>query len=157
MNLKKLKLLMIKIYTDGSYKPITNQGGYASVITENDTILKILYKGYINTTNNRSELMGVLYALDYFKVPTELEIYSDSSYIVSSINNNYIEKWISEHDTSKKNLDLWYKISKLLKFHNVKFFWIKGHNNNKFNELADCYANIAATVLNPEEDVIVKS
>lgn len=74
---------MIKIYTDGSYKPTTDQGGYASIITENNEVIKILYQGYIHTTNNRAELMGVLYALEYFKEPKDLEIYSDSSYIVS--------------------------------------------------------------------------
>lgn len=144
---------MIKIYTDGSYKPKTNQGGYASIVTENNEIIKILYEGYKNTTNNRCELMGVLYALDYYKNPKELEIYSDSNYIVSSINNNYLNQWILEQDSSKKNMDLWVKINSLLYFHNVKFFWIKGHNNNRFNELADCYANIAATVINPKDDI----
>ena len=153
MNLMMLKLLMIKIYTDGSYKPTTEQGGYASIITENDQVIKILYNGYIHTTNNRAELMGILYALEYFKDSTELEIYSDSSYIVNSINNGHVKRWIEEHDNSKKNMDLWTRISKLLDFHNVTFFWIKGHNNNKFNELADCYANIAAIVINPKEDV----
>lgn len=83
---------MIRIYTDGSYKPTTDQGGYASVITENNQIIKILYQGYIHTTNNRAELMGVLYALEYFSEPRHLEIYSDSSYIVSSINNRYVDK-----------------------------------------------------------------
>lgn len=83
---------MIKVYTDGSYKPTTDQGGYASIITDNDNVVKILYQGYIHTTNNRTELMGVLYALEYFKTPTQLEIYSDSSYIVSSVNNGYVDK-----------------------------------------------------------------
>lgn len=144
---------MIRIYTDGSYKPTTDQGGYASVITEDDKVIKILYKGYIHTTNNRAELMGVLYALEYFKEPKDLEIYSDSSYIVSSINNSHVNRWITEQDDSKKNMDLWVRINDLLCFHNVRFFWVKSHNNNEFNELADCYANIAATVINPEEDV----
>ena len=144
---------MIRIYTDGSYKPTTSQGGYASVITKNNKVLKILYYGYIHTTNNRTELMGVLYALEYFKTPLKLEIYSDSSYIVNSINNGYLTKWITEHDSTKKNMDLWTRINDKLHFHNVKFFWVKGHNNNEFNELADCYADIAARVINPEEDI----
>lgn len=81
---------MIKIYTDGSYKPSTDQGGYATIITDNDNVIKILYEGYINTTNNRAELMGVLNALLYFKNPTEMEIYSDSAYIVNSINQGHV-------------------------------------------------------------------
>lgn len=144
---------MIKIYTDGSYKPTTDQGGYSCVITENGVILNILYYGYIHTTNNRQELRGVLEALKYYTSPTQLEIYSDSSYIVNSINYKHLDKWISEQDDSKKNMDLWVEIYKLLQFHTVKMFWIKGHNNNEFNELADTYANIAACVLNPKEDL----
>ena len=54
-----------KIYTDGSYKPTTNQGGYAVIITKNDEVIKILHCGYKNTTNNRQELYGVLEALGY--------------------------------------------------------------------------------------------
>lgn len=145
---------MYKIYTDGSYKPTTKQGGYAVIITENEQIIKVLYYGYINTTNNRAELQGVLNALKYFKYSTEMEIYSDSAYIVNSINNGYLEQWIQNCDETKKNMDLWQEIYQLIHFHNVKFFWIKGHNNNEFNELADCYANIAASVINPEQDEI---
>lgn len=144
---------MIKVYTDGSYKPSTDQGGFASIITENDEILKILHKGFINTTNNRMELYGVLESLKYYSEPTEFEIYSDSTYIVNSINRNFVGKWLSENDESKKNMDLWSEIENLMKKHTVRFKWIKGHNNNKFNELADLYANISATVINPEKDV----
>lgn len=81
---------MIKIFTDGSYKPSTNTGGYASIITKNNQIIEILHYGYKNTTNNRMELLGVLNALTHFVTPTQLEIYSDSSYIVNSINNGYV-------------------------------------------------------------------
>lgn len=59
---------MIKIYTDGSYKPSTNQGGYASIIINDDKIVKILQQGYINTTNNRMEIMGVLKALEFLRL-----------------------------------------------------------------------------------------
>lgn len=144
---------MIKVYTDGSYKPSTDQGGFASIITENDEILRIIHKGFIHTTNNRMELYGILSALEYFLEPTEFEIYSDSTYVVNSINRNFVGKWLLESDESKKNMDLWSKIETLMKKHSVKFKWIKGHNNNTFNELADLYANISAIIINPEEDV----
>lgn len=143
---------MIKVYTDGSYKPSTNQGGYGVVITNNDEIQKILYQGYINTTNNRMELLAVIAALEYFIESTEFEIYSDSSYVVSSINNQHVFRWIKENDLTKLNMDLWNKIVKLLQFHKVKFNWVKGHNDNEFNNLADFYANAASIVLNPITD-----
>ena len=83
---------MYKIYTDGSYKSSSNQGGYATVITKNDQVVKILHEGFTNTTNNRMELMGVLEALKYFDFPEVFEIYSDSSYIVNSINGSFVGK-----------------------------------------------------------------
>ena len=143
---------MIRVYTDGSYKPTLNQGGYSSVITEDGKVIKILYQGFKNTTNNRQELKGVLEALKYFKTPQVLEIYSDSSYVVSSINNGHVARWIEEKDDSKKNMDLWTEIYKLIQFHKVTFVWVKGHNNNEFNELADLYAQHAAECLELTED-----
>lgn len=144
---------MIRVYTDGSYKPSTNQGGYAAVITHNDLVIKVLHEGFINTTNNRMEIMGVLAAFKYYNTPMEMEIYSDSSYVVNSIKEKHLDKWIEESDTTKKNLDLWFEVYKLLRFHRVQFFWVKGHDDNEFNELADLYANNSAVVLNPKKDL----
>ena len=143
---------MYKIYTDGSYKSSTDQGGYAVVITKNDEVIKILNFGYIHTTNNRMELMGVLHALKYFDTLEMMEIYSDSSYVINSLNGHFVGTWLSSEDSDKKNLDLWKQINTLKDRHLVKFKWVKGHNNNKFNELADLYANISASVINPETD-----
>ena len=144
---------MIKIYVDGSYKPSTNQGGYAVVITHNDLVIKVLHEGFINTTNNRMEIMAVLEALKYFKTPVEFDIYSDSAYVVNSINNGHLAKWISDNDCSKKNMDLWKDVYKFLQKHKVRFFWVKGHNDNEYNELADLYANNSAVILNPKIDL----
>lgn len=83
---------MIKIYTDGSYNIKKDQGGCSSIITENNRIIDVLYQGYTHTTNNRTELLGILYSLEYFKDPKDIEIYSDSNYIVSSINNGYVNR-----------------------------------------------------------------
>lgn len=83
---------MIKIYTDGSYKPSTDQGGYSAVIVNNDQIVEILYEGFKYSSNNRQELYGVLKGLEFFKTPKHIIIYSDSNYIVNSINNGYVEQ-----------------------------------------------------------------
>ena len=97
---------MIKVYTDGSYKSSTHRGGYAAVITHNDLVIKVLHEGFVNTTNNRMEIMGVLAALRYYKTPMDIELYSDSSYVVNSINEKHLHKWIEENDETKKNMDL---------------------------------------------------
>jgi len=93
-------------YCDGSYQSSINSGGWGSVILQNNEIIKILYQGYKNTTNNRQELYAVLGTLEYFKEPVKIKIYSDSQYVVNSINNRHVYKWFEEQDYSKKNLDL---------------------------------------------------
>lgn len=80
---------MYNIYTDGSYKSSLNQGGYASLIFNGSHLEKVLCYGYSNTTNNRMELMGVLSALEYFSVPTNMTIYSDSAYVVNNLSKGY--------------------------------------------------------------------
>ncbi len=136
------------VWTDGSYKSSIDAGGYSSIITIDEKIITKLYQGFKSTTNNRMELMGVLETLKYFNTPTNLHIYSDSQYVVSSINNNHVYKWFENNDLTKKNLDLWFEIVNLLEIHNVTFEWVKGHNKNKWNELADLYAQHAAECIN---------
>lgn len=144
---------MYECWTDGSYKLLTNTGGYSAIITKNNQIIKVLYRGYKNTTNNRMELYGVLAVLQWFHNPTEITIYSDSQYIVESIIHNRVNQWIENKDDSKKNMDLWNQIVKLLKYHTVTFKWVKGHNNNEMNEFSDMLAQHAAECLElPEEN-----
>lgn len=141
-------------YCDGSYQSSIDSGGWASIILKDDKIFKKLYQGYKSTTNNRQELYAVLGTLEFFKEPTRLIIYSDSQYVVNSINNKHVYKWFEDGDFSKKNLDLWFKIIDLLNFHTVTFKWVKGHENNEFNELADKHAVHAAQCLNLKKDEI---
>lgn len=143
---------MYTVYTDGSYQSSIDAGGYATVIIKDGEIIKQLYQGYKNTTNNRMELKGVLAALEYFKVPTKITIYSDSLYVVSSITNGHAKKWFEQQDFSKKNLDLWHDILDLLETHDVTFQWVKGHSDNKYNELCDKLAVHAAQCLNLPKD-----
>jgi len=144
---------MYTVYTDGSYQESIKAGGYSAIIIHEGNIIKKLYQGYKNTTNNRMELMGVLAVLQYFKEPEELEIYSDSQYVVNSINNNHAKRWFEEKDYSKKNLDLWHEILDLLEFHSVTFHWVKGHDKSYFNEIADMYCVHAAQCLNLPTDI----
>lgn len=83
---------MYTVYTDGSYQDSIKAGGYSAIIIHEGNIVKKLYQGYKNTTNNRMELMGVLATLKYFKEPTEIEIYSDSQYVVNNINSGNVKR-----------------------------------------------------------------
>lgn len=142
-----------KCYTDGSYQSSIGCGGYASIICdESDNIVKELYQGMRNTTNNRMEARGVLATLQYFKEPTDITIISDSMYVVNTIKEGWARKWFEEQDYSKSNLDIWFEILDYLDFHNVKMEWTKGHSNNKLNARADELCVFAAQCLNLPED-----
>ena len=145
------------VYTDGSCIDNGKRGGYSAVICLDGRCVDKIYQGYLNTTNNRMELKGVLEALKYFPKPTKLTIVSDSQYVVNSINEGHCFKWLKNNDQSKKNLDLWFEIAKLLQYHTVTFKWVKGHNNHSMNEFADRLACHAAECMNlPEDQIKVK-
>lgn len=144
---------MYEIYTDGAYMSSINCGGCAAIILHEGNIIKKLYQGYKNTTNNRMEINAVLMALEYFDTPETMIIYSDSSYVVNSIKQRHVYKWFEEQDYSKKNLDLWFKIIDKLDFHNVNFVWVKGHADNWGNCMADLYSTHACTCLNLPTDL----
>lgn len=142
---------MITVYTDGSCIK-DNRGGYSAVITEDNKIITVLYEGFSNTTNNRQEIRGVLSALEYFDEPTTMTIVSDSQYVVNTIKQGWARKWLNENNTTKKNLDLWLKVVKLLDKHTVTIEWTKGHATNEWNNLADLYAQHASQIINPTKD-----
>ena len=102
-------------YTDGSFKPSSNRGGWASIIfdNENNEIIK-LHNGMIGTSNNRMEIMAVLETLKWFKQPSDLIIISDSMYVVNTINQGWIKKWFIEKDFSKETI-----IKRLRKYSNL--------------------------------------
>ena len=145
-----------KCWTDGSLKGhvgISSKGGWGSIICdESENIIQELCGGFTNTTNNRMELRAVLETLRYFKEPAELEITSDSQYVVNSINEGWVQKWFEDKDYSKKNLDLWFELLDYLQFHKVTMLWTKGHANNDMNNKVDELCQFAANCLNLPKD-----
>lgn len=154
-----------EVWTDGSSQGnriewehgwLCERGGYGAVITRSGEIVAKLYEGFRNTTNNRMELLGVLHALKWFKEPSNIIIYSDSQYIVNSINNGSARKWFQEQDYTKKNLDIWIEILDLIDWHkNVEFRWVKGHADNAGNILVDMLAQHACNCLNLKTDICI--
>ena len=154
-----------EVWTDGSSQGnriewdhgwLCERGGYGAVITRDGEIVAKLYEGFRNTTNNRMELSAVLYALKWFKEPSNIIIYSDSQYIVNSINNGSARKWFQEQDYTKKNLDIWIEILDLIDWNlNVEFRWVKGHADNEGNILVDTLCTHAANCLNLKEDICI--
>lgn len=144
---------MYTIYTDGSYQSSIGSGGYGVIIVHEGNIIAKLYQGFKNTTNNRMELKGVIESLKWLEAHNEFnaEIYSDSQYVINNIDN--AKKWFLENDLTKKNLDLWHDLIDLLEGKNIIFHWVKGHNNDFYNEMVDKLCVHAAQCLNIPKDL----
>lgn len=155
--------MLIRIYTDGACSENPGPGGWAYVFNSEEECKT--NAGYeLSTTNNRMELMAVLNALNKIEdiskhKNNEYEIYSDSAYVVNSINNCWLTKWkLNGWKTTQgsdiKNKDIWLKIDALLKNirqRNIKLtiIKVKGHAGNTFNELVDTLAR--------EQSIIARS
>ncbi len=84
------------------------------------------------------ELLGVIVALETLKIPgSDVTIYSDSKYVIDSIQKGWLQSWVRTGFKKKKNVDLWQRYLAICKNHHLRFVWVKGHNNNKENEVCD--------------------
>ena len=132
----------IIVYTDGSSRGNPGPGGYGIVMQKYGTdYIKEFSEGYRKTTNNRMELMAVIVALEKIKQPPQyVHIYTDSKYVSESVEKKWVDSWEKKGFKNKKNPDLWMRFLKIFRKHSVRFFWIKGHNNNPRNERCDFLA-----------------
>lgn len=145
----------IIIYTDGACKGNPGPGGYGAVLIYKNS-RKEISGGFRKTTNNRMELLASIKALSILKQACSVELYTDSKYIANAINKNWLKSWkINNWITSKKepvkNKDLWTELDLLLSKHKVIFNWVKGHANNKENEICDVLASNEAAKKNNSE------
>lgn len=136
---------MIEIYTDGSSRGNPGPGGYGVVLLA-EGHRKELSKGFRLTTNNRMELMAVISGLEALKKQDlKITIFSDSKYVVESVEKGWVYKWDMKSDfDKKKNRDLWKRFLKLSQYQNINFVWVKGHSSNKENNRCDILATEAA-------------
>ena len=122
------------IYTDGACHSSTKIGGIGVVFTKNNQIIYKFNKKFIDTTNNRMEILAIIYALYAISKPIDIiNIYSDSQYAIGCITKNW---------TRKKNTDLWQLFDKVYSkaktlCPNIQFNWVKGHDINEFNNISD--------------------
>ena len=135
----------ITIYTDGSSLGNPGFGGYCGILLYRDKE-KIISGSVANTTNNRMELMALLQSLRILKEPCEIDLYTDSQYVVQGI-NEWLEGWMKKNFREVKNPDLWREYVGLSKPHNIKAYWVKGHGGNAMNEKCDKIARFEAKQL----------
>jgi len=124
------------IYTDGACEPNPGTGGYGAVILSGDSRNKIK-EGFRLTTNNRMEISAAIKALESLEQPSKVTIYSDSQYLVNSIQRKWIWNWENKRWRKAKNVDLWKILIPLITLHEVEFIWIRGHDGNVENERCD--------------------
>ena len=145
-NLKK-----VTIYTDGACSGNPGPGGWGAIL---------MYKGakkeisgaMKNTTNNIMEITAVLEALKCLKVESDVQVYSDSAYVVNAFKQGWIYNWIKKGwktagGESVKNKELWQELYALTKKHTVEFIKVKGHSDNEFNNRCDEMARNAIDTL----------
>ena len=130
-----------KIYTDGACSGNPGPGGWGAVIFDQDDKQKNISGNEKNTTNNRMELLAAIMSLKKIKSNSEVVIFTDSIYVKNGITEwmkNWKKNgWKNSNKKPVKNKDLWVKLDKLCEANNVSWKWVKGHSNNKFNNLAD--------------------
>ena len=146
----------IQIYSDWGARPNPGPWGYWVILKFWEKQKELSWFDQ-NTTNNRMELTWAIKGLEQLKEACEVELYTDSSYVVNWIEKGWAEKWKANNWMRTKsekalNYDLWEKLLNLLKNHKVKFFWVKGHAWHKENERCDELATqeiLKNTSLNP--------
>lgn len=136
----------LHVYTDGSC--LVNPGGavgWAAVFVD-PVQNKELYShvgGAAAGTNNIAELMGAITALENLPEGVPARVFSDSQYVVNGI-SVWMPGWEKKDFKGVKNVELWRRLRELTRFKDVVFQWVRGHNGNEFNEVADVLAGTAA-------------
>lgn len=163
---EEIDMSQVKIYTDGAARGNPDgPGGYGTVLeyVDGKGILhtKEYSCGYTKTTNNRMELMAAIVGLEALNRPCEVELYSDSKYLIDAFNQNWIDGWIAKgwkrgKNEPVKNVDLWKRLLKAKESHQVTFIWVKGHDGHPQNERCDVLATTAADGENLIDDVVTE-
>lgn len=146
--------MKVMIYTDGSARGNPDgPGGYGTVLQYIDSKGQMHEReysaGYKKTTNNRMELMAAIVGLEALTRSCQVDLYSDSQYLVKAFNDRWIQNWQKNNwKNSKKepvkNIDLWKRLLKAMEPHQVQYIWVKGHAGHPENERCDQLATAAA-------------
>lgn len=131
----------VSIYTDGACSGNPGPGGWGAILRYKETE-KELSGGEPATTNNRMELTAVIRALEALKEPCEIELWSDSKYVIDALDKGWAHNWkrnnwIKSDRKRALNTDLWERLLELTEKHRMNYHWVKGHADNVYNERCD--------------------
>lgn len=131
----------VVIYSDGACSGNPGPGGYGAIIRYKDNRKEV--SGWqAHTTNNQMEMMAAIAALQSLKRPCNVEVYTDSTYLQKGV-SEWLPNWLkkgsldSSANQKIKNRELWKQLQELTAIHQVSWHWVKAHNGDKYNELAD--------------------
>ena len=132
------------IYTDGACRGNPGPGGWGALI-KYDSAEKTIFGGQANTTNNQMELSAAIEGLAVLKEPCNVELFTDSKYVMVGI-TQWIQNWKKNNwrtaaKKDVKNKELWIELDKYESSHDVRWHWVKGHSGHEQNEIADQLAN----------------
>ena len=132
------------IYTDGACRGNPGPGGWGALI-KFDTAERKIFGGHNNTTNNQMELSAAIEGLSTLKEPCNVELFTDSKYVMDGI-TQWIQNWKKNNWRTSakkevKNKELWQQLDQLMAYHQVQWHWVKGHSGDPGNETADLLAN----------------
>ncbi|MCI8993435.1 MAG: ribonuclease HI [Eubacterium sp.] len=146
--------MKVTIYTDGAARGNPDgPGGFGTVLeyvdSKGNLHTKELSEGYRKTTNNRMELLAALRGLQALNRPCEVDLYSDSKYLVDAFRQGWLDSWVRNNWVKSdkkpvKNKELWQQLLKAAEQHQVTFHWVKGHDGHRQNERCDDLATSAA-------------
>ena len=131
----------VVIYTDGACSGNPGPGGWGAILMYKSN-KKEISGGSNNTTNNIMELTAVIQGLKLLKYPCEVDLYSDSAYVVNSFKQGWIYNWVKNNWRTSgkepvKNREIWQELYELTKIHKVNFIKVKGHSDNQYNNRCD--------------------
>ncbi|MCR5656207.1 MAG: ribonuclease HI [Butyrivibrio sp.] len=146
--------MKVMLFSDGSARGNPEgPGGFGTVLqvidSKGELHEKELSAGYDKTTNNRMELMGVIRGLEELNRPCQVEVVSDSKYVISAFNEKWIDSWIKKgwkksDGKPVKNVELWKRLLEAAGVHDITWTWVKGHDGHPENERCDILATTAA-------------
>lgn len=145
--------MKVILYSDGSSRGNPGPGGYGTILEYTDSRGQLhtreYSEGFLQTTNNRMELLGVITGLEALTRSCEVEVITDSKYVVEAFNSHWVDNWKRENwrrgkSNEVKNIDLWERLLKAMSLHEVTYIWVKGHNGHPQNERCDKLATMAA-------------
>jgi len=130
----------IYLYTDGAASGNPGPGGYG-IVLKCGGLRKEMSGGFACTTNNRMELLAVILGLEAVRWDNaDVQVYSDSTYVVKAVTENWLQNWQHRGWKKVKNVDLWIRFLEVYGRHRVTFHWLKGHAGHPENERCDALA-----------------